>query len=269
MKHSFEKLKELQKPNGGYERFHSMSKTSPITTEHALRKCMYSGMTKEDVFLKLLINYVTSLLHEKEPFPDRVEKVIDWTVFTRLMYSAWLKIFEVDDHKAREVIIQWQQVVEHASNSGLFDMNQYNFEYNQVFGKPKKSERYINPANFYVVNLLHNELSIKANEAFFNYIMDNGIYYVYNCNLWKLPSSFDSNTTINYLMAIKMASRYCNCKDKLLFVKEWIMKHRSDDSFWYTKNIKQDGYIFDGNWRRKEEKANQVRHFFNDIMSSI
>jgi hypothetical protein len=47
------------------------------------------------------------------------------------------------------------------------------------------------------------------------------------------------------------------------------MKQRIDDGFWYAKNIKQDGYIFDGNWRRKEEKANRVHHFFNDIMRSI
>lgn len=266
MKYSLDKLKKLQMPNGGFERFHSMSLTNPITTEHALRKCMFLDLSKEDYFVKKLLEYVANLLHQKEPFPDRVEKVMNWTVFMRLMYAAWLKIFKVNDSEAQKVIMQWKQIVEYATESKEFDIKHYQMEYDNVFGKPKARERYINPANFYVVNLLRNELSEKASEAYYNYIMNRGIYYVYDKSLRNLPSVFDANATIQYLTAIKMASSYCLEKSDLMFVRDWIMKHKSADGYWYTSNIKQDGFILSGNWRKRENKLNDIKCFFQDVL---
>lgn len=269
MKYSLEKLKSLQKPNGGFERFHSMSYFSSITTEHALRKCMYSKLPKEDYFVRSLLNYVLNLLYQKEPFPDRIEKVVNWTVFTRLMYASWLKIFGVDDFEVQNVTMQWKQTIEYATHTHVFDIKHYQNEYDRVFGKPKSKERYIDPTNFYMVNLLKNELSNQAKKSYFDHIMDKGIYYVFNKNLWQLPIDFDKNETIHYLIAIKMASMYCLDKDDMKFVKEWIIKHCHTDGYWHTSNIKKDGLILSGNWRNKANKLNSIKSFLEDILSNL
>ena len=95
-----------------------------------------------------------------------------------------------------------------------------------------------------MVCLLTNKLTQNAKQAYFKYIMEQGIYYIYNKNPFEVPTIFDSKNTIYYLLAIKLISPYANSKDELNFVKMWIYKNRSLGDYWDMPNLKPDGIVF-------------------------
>jgi hypothetical protein len=133
-----------------------------------------------------------------------------------------------------------------------------------MFGN--KGLREISPSSFYMVCLLKNILIPSAKKAYFQYLMEKGIYYIYDKNLYDLPKEFDSKNTISYLIAIKMVADYAG-ENELAFVKNWLYKNRNRNNEWEMKNIKPDGIVFplSENWRTNENKKNDIDRFVKEV----
>ncbi|WP_026399720.1 hypothetical protein [Acholeplasma equifetale] len=267
-----DRFKPFQLPNGGFKQFHSMnhyiSNLNLVSTETVLRVAYYHDITKDDSFVQSILDYVKSLLYEKEEYPDRKEKVINFKVFTELMYATWLTIFNVDDPKAKTIRKKWKIVVEYATTKNTFNEDKYKEKYDEIIGKPLHGERYITLNNFYIVALLKDELDSHSREIFSKYIMKQGIYYIYGKTLKKLPKAFDHNESIYYLLAVKMISNYITHKEDLKFVKDWILSHEIDGN-WSMKNIRKDQIIFIEDWKKPSIKQEEINQFMHRILNVL
>ena len=114
-----------------------------------------------------------------------------------------------------------------------------------------------------MVNFLRNQLDEYTSMAYFEHIMEKGIYYIYNKNLYELPKVFDNKNTIFYLLAIRFAASYARNGEKLNFVKRWLCDNLAQDGFWHMENVKTDGIIFptSSSWRIKENKLSDINNF--------
>ena len=264
-----EDLALIQNPDGGFGMFHSMSGDRSITTEKALRRFLFLGLDKDVPIVKKTLEYVKKCLNRKIITPDRREKVLNWDVFEELMFSAWLNIFHVQDQKVSLVQEIWKNIIENSIVDDKFSSLVYKIQYRLVFGN--KGTREISPATFYMVCLLKDKLTKDKKEAYFKYIMENGIYYIYDRSLYEVPAVFDSKTSTYYLIAIELISPYIVSKDDLNFVKKWIYENRSKNGYWYMSSIKPDGIIFpkSNNWRKYEYKLKDINDFINDVLFTL
>lgn len=258
-----------QNHDGGFGRFHSMSSDSSVTTEKALRRFLFLKLDKDYSIVKKCLEYLKRCLYKEIIVPDRREKVINWDVFEELMFSTWLNIFKVNDEKVTSIQSVWKSVIENSIVDNKFNFKEYKKQYRLMFGE--KGLREICPSSFYMVCLLTNKLSQNAKQAYFEYIMEQGIYYIYDKNLYEFPSIFDSKNTIYYLFAIKLISPYANSKDELNFVKTWISKNSSFDGYWDMPNLKPDGIVFPraDNWKKYENKLEDVNNFINEVLFAL
>lgn len=138
-----------------------------------------------------------------------------------------------------------------------------------VFGK--EGVREIDPGSFYMVSLLRGQLNSDAEQAYFQYIMEQGIYYIYHQNIFQIPKVFDSMTTIYYLIAIRLISIYAHSKTDLAFLRVWLDDNRSITGTWEMPNLKPDGFVFprSDNWRKYENKVADINDFINEVLEAI
>ncbi|HHU23950.1 MAG: hypothetical protein PHG08_08870 [Bacilli bacterium] len=263
-----EELAKIQNPDGGFGRFHSMSTNSPITTEKALRRFWFLNLNKDYPILSKCLEYVRKCLYKEIVIPDRREKVINWDVFEELMFSSWLNLFKVEDEKVSSIQLQWKSVIENSIIDNQFDYTEYKKQYRLLFGN--KGLREISPSNFYMVCLLKNMLTPSAKNAYFQYLMEKGIYYIYDKNLYELPKAFDSKSTISHLIAIKLVADYAE-ENELDFVKDWLYGNRNSNGQWEMPSLKPDGVVFpvSDNWRKGENKKSDINRFIKDVICSL
>src|SRR5690606_11987112 len=119
------------------------------------------------------------------------------------MFSTWLTIFDDLNDKALGIRNKWSSLISSSIENSVFNTDIYKSNYEATFGKLKTGMRVIDPTNFYMVSLLKDCLDKDTSKAYFNYILETGIYYIHSSNLTHIPNVFDSKSTINYLYAIK------------------------------------------------------------------
>jgi len=263
-----EYLRAMHNPDGGFGRFHSMSGDKAITTEKALRRLWFLNINNDHPVVKKCLDYVKKCLDKEIIVPDRREKVINWDVFEELMFSSWLNLFKIKDEKVTTNQLKWKQVIEQSINDGKFDYSEYKKQYRQMFGNIGLRE--ISPSSFYMVCLLTDVLTPLAKQAYFYFIMEKGIYYIYDKNLYELPKLFDSKATISYLIAIKLIAPYAS-ENELNFAKMWLEENRTSKGDWEMPSIKPDGIVFplSENWRKLENKSADINRFINSVISVL
>lgn len=258
-----EDLIKNQKQDGSFGAFHSMSKGNQITTEKALNRFFYLGLDKNNPVVEKTLSYVKKCFDGELEIPDRKEKVLQWDVFEKLMFGAWLVFFNVEHDRVKNLQLIWADIIRESVKDGKFNVDLYKTNYQRSFGKLKSGQRVIDPTSFYMVNFLRNQLDEYTSMAYFEHIMEKGIYYIYNKNLYELPKVFDNKNTIFYLLAIRFAASYARNGEKLNFVKRWLCDNLAQDGFWHMENVKTDGIIFptSSSWRIKENKLNDINNF--------
>jgi len=265
---NLEELGRLQHPDGGFGRFHSMSSDNYLTTEKALRRFWFLNLDNNHPIVSKCLDYVKKCLYKELITTDRREKVINWDAFEELMFSSWLTLFKVEDEKVISTKLKWKTVIENSIIDNKLDYLEYKKQYRLMFGK--QGQREISPSSFYMVTLLTDILSPIAKQAYFNFIMEKGIYYIYDKNLYELPKIFDSKYTISYLIAIKLIAPYAG-KNDLEYVKIWLDNNRTPKGDWEMPSIKPDGIVFpiSENWRKRENKKRDINLFINDVISYL
>lgn len=267
---NLEKIKQSQLNDGSFGPFHSMSYNSTFTTEKVLRRLMFLEIDKSNEVLYKTLNYVEACLDRKIIIPDRVEKVIQWDNFIDLMFSSWLTIFDFPSEKKDLIKEKWANLITQSITNFGFDYDLYKDNYQKTFGK-LQGKRVLDPTNFYVVTLVKDILPIDKSSLYFDYILEKGIYYIYSDSLLIRPNDFNSNKTMYYLYALKLAATY---KKDSLFLKEiekWILSYRSQDGYWRLNKINTDGILFpqSGSWRSKINKLNDLKKYLESILNSI
>ena len=240
--------------------FHSLSSTNvhPITTEQALRRLQILGFTMEDECIQKAVGYLDDCLNGRRFIPDPTEKLHDWTLFTHMMFSAWICRFTKENERANEMAEKWTRVVTHAFMTGEYDHEAYLREYIGAFGIKPRGGRLIDFVQFYVISLLNGELDEKTQRAMVRYILDkhDGIYYVYDRRIGKLPDSFEGKQASRYLGAVEMLAEFEGAREELSFIADWIEANRNENGKWDLGKDAKDGVYFplSDDWRKKETR---------------
>ena len=266
------KLATLQNPDGGFGYFHGMGASwRDVTTEKALKRMYFLGLDPSRLLLRKTLDYLNKCLSGEAKIPDRVEKVINWELFSELMFSGWLAFFDCLTEKARLIREKWREGIEAAVKEGKFNYHEYELAFQNVFGRKKARERILNPASFYLVALLKNHLSPEAAEAYCEYLLETGVYYIYSKPLRPLPGELADIRSFYLLEAVKLIAVYASDKRKFAYVWEWITRGRHPDGNWYLGELKADGMIFpvSGSWRDRVNKTRDVTRYLNAVLRAL
>ena len=269
---------DLQKDDGSWGYFHTLSKPSKsnrLTTEQALRRLEILGYTINDKPIYKAVSYMQDCLTGKKEIPDRREKVHNWDIFTSLMLSTWIRRFLKDDHIANEVAQRWAEIISRAFEKGSYDHDIYVDTYKKVFDLKPKGGRLLDFANFYHVSLLSDALDDKTALALIDYILQHqsGIYYIYGKQISVLPQTFKSLEASRYISAVELLAGYRNpgCREKLMFVAEWLNANKEDDGNWDMGPSVKDGVQFplSDSWRKKELRVKDCTYRISNLIEKF
>ena len=250
----------MQDDESMWGHFHSLSSSDvqPMTTEQALRRLQILGFTMEDECIRKAVRYLDDCLNGRKQIPDRAEKIHCWTLFTHMMFAAWIRRFTKDNESANEMAKSWAQVVKAAFASGEYDQTAYETAFAETFCMKPKGGRLIDFSQFYMLSLLPGELDEQTQWAMVRHILNkpDGIYYVYEGRIAELPDFFEGKKASRYLGAIELLAEYEAARDELSFIADWIEANRNENGKWDLGKEAKDGVYFplSDDWRKKETR---------------
>lgn len=268
----------LQSKEGNWGYFHTLSNPTnshPITTEQALRRLQVLGYTIDDLPIKKAVSYMHDCLSGDKQIPDRREKLHNWDIATSLMFSAWIRRFTFEDTLANKTAEKWTEIIKHAFLNGTYDHNSYVNAYTKVFDLAPRGGRLVDFVSFYQVSLLTDFIDRDTEQAMFDYILsrDSGIYYVYGECLSDLPIELKSKQSSRYIGAIELLAKYNNpiCKEKLMFVGEWLKQNKGPDGLWDMGHKVKDGVYFplSDSWRCIETRKQDCTYRIMNLIKNI
>ncbi|MFQ9514233.1 MAG: hypothetical protein ACLRZ9_00250 [Eubacterium sp.] len=217
----------MQDDEGKWGIFHSMSQPTSlknISTEFALRRLERLGFTMEDECIQKAVSYMNDCLTGKKSTPDYREQKHDWDNFMALLLSTWIRRFTSDNSAANKVAKKWAHVITSAFKSGTYDYDDYTAAYDKNFGI-QKDKCIIGMEIFYPISIISGCLDEKTEQALVDYIMDCGIYYIYDKKLSVLPECFESKEASRYLAAIEMLAQYKQTRHKFILAMRFAGEH--------------------------------------------
>lgn len=253
---------ELQKDDGTWgSSFHSLSqprKNYPITTEQAIRRLKVLGFTLNDEPIRKTMDCMISALRGERKIDNYWEKTHNWELFTQLMLSAWVKIFEPNNDLSTGFANRWAKVIEKAFESGIYNDDDYKNAYINEFASKPNGAREIDFVDFYHMILLQGVLPRETESRLLDYVIakPNGIYYIFNKPINKLPETFASKEASNYLTALEVLSGYDLAKEKLGFAVDWLNANKDENGQWDFGTKANDSIYFplSDSWKKAGDR---------------
>jgi hypothetical protein len=203
------------------------------------------------------------------------EKLHNWKVFTNLMLSTWINIFDPENNLIKNIKNQWKEIIEQSFLNNTFNQELYNKGYYETFGAKVKGGRLISFVNFYQISLLANYLNKNIEKEYFEYILNypTGIYYVYDKKLMEIPEIFQSKYTSRFIGAIELLSDYNNveCKKQLKYIVKWLEDNKITRNKWDLGKDTKDGIYFPlcDSWRKEEDRIMDCTNRIEKLMERI
>ncbi|MBO5254126.1 MAG: hypothetical protein J6C51_09320 [Clostridia bacterium] len=270
-----EKILALQKEDGSWGKFHSLSIGEVCTTEGALRRLMILGYTVEDECLHRAAEYLVHCLEVGE-IPDRREKTHNWDIFVEMMLSSWLCRLQVQSPKAERIAQKWAIILTGAFQSGEYSADSYASAYEAVFAEKPRGGRILDFVQPYILTLASGRLDERTESAVFDYVLQHkpGIYYICDGELLHPPQDFCSREASRYLGAMELlAMYYPRQRKKLAFVRDWLHENQAANGCWDMGCVVKDNVYFplSDDWRRKgaremdcTERVQNLLHMLED-----
>lgn len=271
---------ELQKEDGTWgNMFHSMAmptNRAPLTTEQALRRLKILGFTIQDAPIRKAVDCMTACLRGERKIDEYWEKGIDWDIYTKLMLSTWVKIFEPDNETALAFARRWANILEKAFEGGAYDAQAYQIAYMLEFCDTAKGGKAGDFISFYELNLVQGLLSEKTERLMLDHVIrhEKGIYYIYYKPISELPPVFASIETSRYLSAVEILAGYQSAGEKLGFVLRWLEENKDENGQWDLGPKAKDNLYFplSDSWRsaacRKADCTEKVSAILKRLTST-
>jgi len=277
-----QKIIELQKDDGSWGYFHSLSMPTPnqpITTEQAIGRLRRLGFDRDDAVIKRALSYMHDCLAGIKEIPDRPEKRADWGIFLDLVLASWIRRFTDDDTLANGVAKKWKTVTYAAFQKGGYDPDEYIRVFYEImkprYGTVKRTKELLRIDYYYPISILAGEIDESIEKGFFDYIMSSkkAYYYGFVGALSQMPVYFCSKEASRYLSAIELYCEYQNryCKDKLRFVVDWLNDNRNANGKWDMGAVVKDGTCFplSDSWRTAELREHDCTYRIKKIISEL
>lgn len=262
--------------DGLWGNFHTLSRPvagKPLTTEQAIRRLYLLGYTIEDEVIQRVVDRMVLCVQGKRKIDDYYERKHDWPFFEKLMLSAWIRIFDPQNPYALEVAHWWADIAEKAFASGAYRLEDDIEAFTMKQSRKPKSGFETGFGMFYHAVLLQGVLTPKTERVFLDYYLSkpDGMYYIYDMPLNKVPDVFMARGTNCYLAAMEVLAGYESAKEKLSFVADWLNKNRDINGQWDFGAKANDGVYFplSDSWRKAEDRkrdcTERVFNFLNRL----
>jgi len=251
---------KLQLEDGSWGIFHSLSlptRRQHITTEQALRRLQILGLTRDDEPIQRAVEYMQQCINQPQ-HPIFNEISHDPKIYSDLMLSTWLRLFDAENEAAKPIAGKWVKIIEAAFAEGKYDPQCYSVAYRDAFGKNPRGGRLADFVTFYQIALVRGLLTNQTEDCFLDYVIGHktGIYYVYDKPLTVLPENFASRQTSWYLAALELLAGFQSAPGKLGFTIDWILKNMDHDGQWDLGPSSKDGVHFplSDSWQKIEDR---------------
>jgi hypothetical protein len=259
-----EQILKLQHDDGTWGlMFHSMifnqsSIRQPLTTEQALFRLKVLGFDINDTPIRKAVDCMKACLRGERKIDDYWEKTHDWVLFTQLMLSTWVKIFDPYHDLSLAFSQLWAEIIEKAFTSGGYKSDDYVKAYVYQFNKKPRGAREIDFVDFYHISLLQGVITPKIESLLLDYVISkpDGIFYIYKKPLNKLPEVFASKESSHYLGALELLAGYGIAKEKLYFAIDWLNENRDENGQWDFGSKSNDSAYFPllDSWKKAEDR---------------
>ena len=174
------------------------------------------------------------------------------------MLAAWIRKFTEDFPAANRVAAKWAGILTGAFQSGGYRGEDYQTAYREAFGEKPRGGRLEDFVSFYQVSLVAGCLDAETESRVFDYMLEHpeGIFYVYNDRVSKLPEAFQSRNASRYLGAVELLSAYRRSRRKLRFVVDWLNAAKNERGRWDMGSGVRDLIYFplSDSWRAKDAR---------------
>lgn len=230
-------LRNEQKEDGGWGRFHSAMKTKGkvATTEAAVERGLALGLAASDPTFQAAIEYLSRLLEERIDFPDPPERNNRWETGKKLFVSATLARICPTLRILDETWHLWATIAEHTFASGRYDSEAEIRAHEMLTGADVK-DSYLVLNNRYQLALLGSRAA-RLPKTVENALVDwvwhkgDGVGYL-EIPLANPPSQYTAGMLDRYFTSLEILSCFpstLRLADSMIY---WLWKQRNSEGLW-------------------------------------
>jgi len=254
-------LKNRQKEDGGWGRFHSAMKSEGriMTTEAAVERGLALGLEAHDEIFRTTTDYLTRLLEGKVDFPDPPEKNNRWATGKQLFTAATLARICPNLPILDKPWQLWVTIAEHTFASGKYDSEAEIRAHDMLTGASVK-DSYLVLSNRYQLALLGSRATKlpKALEfALVDWVWrkDDGIGYL-NIPLANPPPRYTAGMLDRLFTSLELLSHFPSWHRFAKNMIEWLWTQRNDKDLWdFGPRANMSVYFpLSENWRKLKHR---------------
>jgi hypothetical protein len=230
-------LKNKQKEDGGWGRFHSAMKTKDkvATTEAAVERGLALGLEASDPTFQASIEYLSRLLEGRIDFPDPPERNSRWETGKKLFVSATLARICPTLRILDETWDLWATIAEHTFASGRYN-NEAEIRAHEMLTGADVKDSYLVLSNRYQLALLGSRASRlprTIENALVNWVWhkSDGVGYL-EIPLANAPSRYTAGMLDRLFTSLELLSCFPSALRLADSLIDWLWKQRNSEGLW-------------------------------------
>lgn len=255
------KLKDEQREDGSWGRFHSAMKTKGKirTTEAAVERGLALGLEGSDSTFRVTIDYLSSLLKGLIDFPDPPERNNRWATGKQLFAAATLARICPAHPILDETWELWATIARRTFNSGKYDP-EAEIRAHQMLTGASIENSYLVLNNRYQLALLGSRAR-KLSKALENALVDwvwhreDGVAYL-EIPLSNPPRRFTPGMLDRLFTSLELLSHFPSWSKFAGNLISWLWTKRNEEGFWdFGPRASMSVYFtLSESWRRKRHR---------------
>jgi hypothetical protein len=252
-------LKNEQKEDGSWGRFHSAMKTGGRigTTEAAVERGLALGLEDSDPIFRATTNYLLQLLEGTIDFPDPPEKNDRWTTGRQLFTAATLARICPNLPILDKIWELWATIARHTFASGKYDP-EAEIRAHQNLTDASVKDSYLVLNNRYQLALLGSradKLPKTLESALVDWVWhkENGVGYL-AIPLSNPPIRFTLGMLDRLFTSLELLSYFPSWRKFAGNIINWLWTKRNNEGFWdFGPRASMSVYFpLSENWRKKK-----------------
>ncbi len=251
-------LKNEQKEDGSWGRFHSAMKTKGkiVTTEAAVERGLALGLEASDPVFRATINYLSRLLDGSIGFPDPPERNNRWVTGTKLFAASTLARMSPTLPILDKTWELWNTIAKRTFNSGEYDPEAEAHAHLTLTGASIK-DSYLVLNNRYQLTLLGSrapKLSRSLEASFVKWVWhkEDGVGYL-EIPLSTPPTRFTPGVLDRLFTSLELLSLFPSWRRFAGNLIDWLWTKRNGKGFWdFGPRASMSVYFpLSRSWRKK------------------
>lgn len=254
-------LKNEQREDGGWGRFHSAmkSKGKIVTTEAAVERGLALGLEASDPVFQAAINYLSRLLERSIRFPDPAERNNRWATGTQLFAASTLARISPMLSILDRTWELWAKIAGQTFASGKYD-SEAEIQAHQTLTSASVKDSYLVLSSRYQLALLGSratKLQENLEKALIDWVWhkEKGIGYL-EIPLANLPTCFTAGMLDRLFTSLEILSYFPSWRRHAGNIIEWLWEQRNKEGLWdFGPRASMSIYfLLSESWRKKRHR---------------